>query len=294
MKKIDELRLVQLISLKCLQDTAQACEELDVKYFLVAGTLLGAIRHKGFIPWDSDIDIGMLRGDYDRFVKHAPKLLEAKYFIQNDDSDKNNKTFFTKIRTKGTRFIEKGNLSTGDSDGIYVDVFPIDDIGLIPGKMKYFFARAIRILTRLKAFKCGKRYSASFKNSVLSRLLYGLLFWLPLRLINLIVEKYIRRDNNQGHNLVTNYNSKYGIHRQTMDKSIYDDSTTLAFEGIDFSAPQKYEKWLNKIYGNYMDLPKNIPNRSDVLSSYQVDFGVYSSCLDMNESEVRNRLELEG
>jgi lipopolysaccharide cholinephosphotransferase len=292
MEIVTKLRLVQLLCLKCLVDTTNVCNKLNIDYYLIAGTLLGAVRNKGFIPWDSDIDICMFRKDYEHFIKNAPELLNEDYFIQNDISDPLNNTFFTKVRIRGTKFREKRNKALGGEHGIYIDIFPIDEIEEYPTKSKFYLLKIVRILIRLKAFKNGKHFSASLTRSIYSYILFCFFFWIPIKWINISIEKYFRRENGREFDLVTNYNSKYGILKQTMNKSIYGKPQSIIFENHLFKIPQKYKLWLTNIYGNYMMKPSKIPNLSKVLNPYYIDYGKYKNLLDENEDSVYKTLGL--
>lgn len=122
----ETLRKVQLAQLEIGKEIKRVCDENGIKYFLDSGTLLGAIRHKGFIPWDDDMDMGMLREDYERFIEIAPKELKPEYFLQTWKTDKSYPYAFAKIRKKGTVFIEAVSQKTNAHNEIFVDVFPYD------------------------------------------------------------------------------------------------------------------------------------------------------------------------
>ena len=108
-------------------EVKRICEKHNIRYFMIAGTLLGAVRHKGFIPWDDDMDFGMLRNDYDKFVSVcAAEIDENKFYLQTDKKDKYYTFNFAKLRLCGTKVIESFSFDVQTNQGIYIDIFPID------------------------------------------------------------------------------------------------------------------------------------------------------------------------
>lgn len=119
------LRKVQLEQLCIAKEIKRVCDENGIQYFLDAGTLLGAVRHHGFIPWDDDLDIGMKRDEYERFCKIAPKALHKEFYWQEWRNDKEYALPFGKVRKRNTIYIEeRSHILT--ENGFYVDVFPYD------------------------------------------------------------------------------------------------------------------------------------------------------------------------
>ena len=121
-KKVQEIELRNLITLK------DVCEKLGIRFFAYGGTLIGAVRHKGFIPWDDDLDVAMLREDYEKFISEAPKLLPDEYDLQTPYNTPKSPYSYTKLRLKGTKYIEYGYHKLPIEQGIYVDIYPIDDL----------------------------------------------------------------------------------------------------------------------------------------------------------------------
>ena len=120
------LRKVQLIELKIAKELKRVCEKLDIPYILDSGTLLGAVRHRGFIPWDDDMDFAMTRANYDRFLLEAPAELGEEYYLQSWKSDPAYGYPFAKLRLKNTAFVEAVSQYAGSEKGFYVDIFPYD------------------------------------------------------------------------------------------------------------------------------------------------------------------------
>ena len=143
-----ELRKIQLLQLEILKEVDRICRKHHIKYTLCGGSLLGAIRHKGFIPWDDDVDISMLRGEYDRFLRVCKKELDPeKYFVQTVDTDPEYRWIYGKIILKGTTYVRAGQESIKSNNGIFIDIFPRDGmssnviIGWIQTKCAYLLRK---------------------------------------------------------------------------------------------------------------------------------------------------------
>ena len=122
------LRDVQKVQLEILLEFDRICRKHGLKYLLFAGTLLGAVRHKGFIPWDDDIDVCMLRGDYERFLTVCKDELSAELFLQTTDTDREYPLQFAKLRKNNTRFVEKSMSDLKIHHGVFIDIFPLDNV----------------------------------------------------------------------------------------------------------------------------------------------------------------------
>ena len=124
----EDLFKVHKIEVDILREVIRICEKHKIQYFILGGTLLGAIRHKGFIPWDDDIDIGMTRDNYNKFLALAGKELGVEYFLQTFNTEANTPFYFAKVRKKGTKFIEEYCKNLEIEHGLFLDIFPYDNI----------------------------------------------------------------------------------------------------------------------------------------------------------------------
>ena len=120
----DSLQRLQAVDLEIAAAVDKICRENDIDYFIDGGTLLGAVRHGGFIPWDDDIDIGMPKDDFDRFCEIAPALLPKGYSLHTSANTKGFAPLWTKVFKNDTKFIEDVCTEAGYEQGIFVDILP--------------------------------------------------------------------------------------------------------------------------------------------------------------------------
>ena len=130
------MRRLQLAELEILKDIDRVCREYDIAYWLDSGTVLGARRHGGFIPWDDDIDLGMPRDDYERFLDVAPAALGNRFRVTCSRSNPRQAALFAKVMLKGTRFVTDETEEAGFDQGVFVDIFPYDAVCSEPNAAK--------------------------------------------------------------------------------------------------------------------------------------------------------------
>lgn len=246
----DTLRKLQLTMLEILKLVDHICHENDIKYSLCSGTLLGAVRHKGFIPWDDDLDIRMTRDNYDKFIKVWNKINPEGYTLQNKENTPDFPQSFSKIRKDNTSFIqfewEKGAYNTG----IFIDIFPLDRIPQNKLKKKIFYFKSYKYLIytrehlhseegKIKAVVSLFMKVTSHEHRMKSRAKY--IDWL----------KAIDQDKSL---------KCVAIEMPSMLKvefppDVADEYVELEFEGQKFMCFKKWDEFLSAMFGDYMTLP---------------------------------------
>jgi len=229
------------------------CRKNNLKYYLIAGTLLGAVRHSGFIPWDDDVDVCMFRKDYDKFIEMY-SASSPKYKLLSLDTDKNYYYPFAKLVNDETVLIESENAPR--NLGLYLDIFPFDNC---PGETLQEACRNIDKTKFLRALRNLKMIDFSrerhlYKNIILM-LGKVLSFSLSCRRLSQFLSDKAKKNQSISCRYVGELvNTAYG-HGEVFDRDCFGEGTNIVFEGHEFIAPKNYDCVLKSMYGDYMKLP---------------------------------------
>ena len=257
--KGEDFRRMQLLQLDMIKELDRVCRKHDIGYILVGGSMLGAIRHKGYIPWDDDADIAMLREDYDRFKEHIQELDPAICFFQDHDTDPEYRWGYGKLRRTGTKYVRVGQAHLKCKTGIFIDVFPMDDVPLsVPGQMLQDFQ--CFILRKILWSEVGRCTEKGFMKRW-----YSLLSKIPADTVFRKLEHYTKKSKNSTPNRVRTllfpavgklyYKSRYLKDRYAMPKEWFSERAEYEFEGEMFFGTKDYDAILTHFYRDYMQLP---------------------------------------
>ncbi len=243
-----DLRTFQLRLLDILTEVDVVCKKHDICYYLVAGTLLGAVRHQGFIPWDDDVDIAMPRPDYERFIQHAKEWLPEKLELACPEIVENYPFGFGKIQDAGTTLLERRKLQY--VGGVCIDVFPLD--GISPNKIKqcWLFMQS-NFWGRLLYFTCRDPYKHGHGLRSLPTLCCRFCFnrnYLQKKLKQ-VRTKY---DFNSSEWVVDH---DFPRSRAIAPKAVYGTPVSISFEGKAFNGVSQPDALLSLVYGDYMVIP---------------------------------------
>ena len=250
----EELRKIQLSSLDALKELKRICDKHGLKYYLVAGTLLGAVRHGGFIPWDDDVDVAMPRADYNKLERIAKRELADGFFYQTERTDKHSPFFFAKLRRNGTDVREHLVKDVEMHNGCYADVFPLDYCPSSEKRARRFF-KLIALFNSAMLAKVSDEFVCGYEKKS-ARLLFSVVKILP-RWMLIFLRNAVRiyYTATPGKKLVCTVSGSYGYPRETYLAEWFDKSTKLDFEDDSFSVPEEYDKALTHMYGDYMTPP---------------------------------------
>ena len=248
-------RTLQLAELTILDELDRICKKHGLKYFLTAGTLLGAVRHKGFIPWDDDIDVAMPRDDYERLSKICTdeEELSQGFFYQSEKTEKLHTFFFAKIRKDGTEVTEHLLDGVDIHNGCYIDIFPLDKCPSTPIFAKLYF-KTIKMLNCAIISKVSPDFKDGYKP--LTKLVYKCIRLLPFNTLRGL-RRFVRwfySAFTSGKKWCTVAGS-HGYPRETYLPEWFSDEVMLEFEGKEYPAPIGYKELLTNMYGDYMTPP---------------------------------------
>ena len=245
---------LQLCEMNILREIVSVCHRLGIRYYMVCGSALGAVKYQGFIPWDDDVDIGMLREEYERFIREAPSLLPDYLFLQNFRSDKAFSQIYSKVRDSRTTYIEKSVAKLDMHHGVYVDIFPLDGYPTkkreqrkFERKKKYYrlicesrfdFPRSpkaelfTKMLRMTGISKCSHRYLVKY---------------------NQLISSYPTAESK----LICNHGNWQGK-LEYAPREQYGEGIYTPFEDMMVCVPKKYDEYLTQKYGDWRaDLPED-------------------------------------
>lgn len=253
-----ELQEIHRVDLLMLKEIIKIFDKHDLKYFLIGGSLLGAIRHNGFIPWDDDLDIGVPRESYDIFVNKYFKELPKRYRLQNFNTEEGSKYYISRVQDLSMQVKERrgADLSTEYAS---VDLFPID--GTPNGKIgRKFFVNKIMFWRMAASFSQSKNIDLHRKRNALERVLVFIARTLPFdkvlstrkiyNKIDNLLRKYPMDKSQMVGSLMGAYREKELFSSEYVKKLV-----KVNFEDIKVYAPYKWDGYLKHMYGNYMEMP---------------------------------------
>lgn len=270
------LEKLHSLELKVALEVRRICEKHNIQYFITAGTCLGAVRHGGFIPWDDDIDMGMVRSEYERFLKACEEDLSEEFFLQTWDTDPGYPMSYAKVRLKNTRFPE--SFSQGvhlKCEGLFVDIFPYDSVPEKPldrkvQAAKYFLCK--RILWIKKGMGKDMR-----TESLKKRIKYDMFKAFACLFSYEAVKEYLRKtqikyNGERTRKIVTE--GAYPYEKESIERFWAENLEVVEFENERFLAYKNRDEYLTHLYGDYMKLPPEDQRGGHKLA--EVDFGEYA------------------
>ncbi len=248
---MNDLQQTEFEILKCF---IEICERLNLKYFLVCGTALGAVKYGGFIPWDDDVDVALPREDYEIFCEKAQELLPEGFFLQTYKTDNKYPRIFAKIRNSNTAYFEKAVAKFKINHGVYIDIFPLD--GYPTNKLaqkKIEFQKVYYDLLLSSNFDTD----CTLKVKIIRKIFRILGFHKKTAKAIARFEKSI--------SAYPTKNSKVWCNHGNWQKKLeyapieqYGNGIPMDFEGIRAVVPEKYDEYLTQKYGDWRaDLPES-------------------------------------
>ena len=249
----NDLKKLQNLELNILLEVVEFCNNNSINYFLIGGTLLGAIRHQGFIPWDDDIDIGMFRDDYEKFLSIFPSHTKSSnLYIQNKRNTPNVPYLFTKIRLNNSSAIDRETQYAKFDKGIFIDIFPLDKI---PGDNNLSLSLGYKFMRLLKIISMYKIGFKSLSHPWTNPFLKFISIFINMRFINYLFEKFMLSFHKGNFQYVTSFGSGFYYTKQKFLISDYEVGELKEFEGHLFKIPRKFDKILIQLYGDYNKVP---------------------------------------
>ncbi len=261
----EDFRRLQLLELDMLVELDRVCRAHEIQYVITCGTLLGAVRHKGFIPWDDDVDVAMLREEYEKFKKVCHEMNPEICYFQDHDTDKEYRWGYGKLRRTGTTYIRPGQGKLKCRTGVFIDILPVDDIPMsfLGQTLNDFYCFCLRKILWSEIGKEDQNIGP------FERTAYKVLSHIPSEWVFRRVEGMAKRSKNNSPNPTRTFllpsgakelgmysDGKNSLHlRYGTPKKWIQEVQEFEFEGHRFLGTKYYDAYLRSRYGDYMQLP---------------------------------------
>ncbi len=257
----DTLNHLHAVHIEMLNDFKAVCEKHNLPYFALFGTAIGAVRHGGFIPWDDDLDVGMLRADFEKFLEIAEHELNDKYFIMSPRTDKRCNLSVVKMMKRGTKFVSAMSENAKYPQCIFLDIFPFDNVAPTE-KARKRQLRQTTFLDRL-LYLCGTPYPIIPLKGVAGELAAAVCFlahyglkvlhispqWLFARF-----EKCSEKYNGMETEYITGFGQPTAL-KKMFRKADMLPLVEVPFENTTIHLLHNNDEELRKVYGDYMQIP---------------------------------------
>ena len=248
----NKLRKLQLVEFEMLKDFKKVCDLQSLSYFICSGTLLGAVRHHGSIPWDDDIDVTMPYNDYLKFLQIAQSELGERYFVQNSTTEDNFHFSFTKIRLNNTTFMDSYHKKWDIHHGIWIDIFPLIECDESQLKFKKILLKVCAVCQMENLIES---HQEEFDRTLGKRNLFllNIFYKIPLSIRKKIKKKLLHIICSSSGR--SNYSILWSGLTAIYPKDIFNDPIELEYESEMFKAPKNFDLYLTIEYGDYMTIP---------------------------------------
>ncbi len=255
-----KMKRIWAMELDMVEKYVAVCREHELEYMIMGGTLLGAVRHKGFIPWDNDIDILMPRKDFNKLLEIGPEVFKSPLFFQTPvTEDSRFYSTYVKIRNENGTASTREDYESGINCGIFIDIFCLDEIPDSSWLKKLYFRR-LNEISKMQRFALGKKLQGGFVNRIkhsLQYLVYRLIYHSPdtaalFKIYQKAAGAYAGKNCRQVAHQAFGYWENF-----IWDKKDWDGPVQLDFEGMKLSAPKGFDAILRHQYGDYLKLPED-------------------------------------
>lgn len=284
-----KLDILKKTEIEILKEIDRICKKHDIKYFLTGGSLLGAVRYGKSIPWDDDLDIGMLREDFENFRKVCPQEIDSTRFAYaSHTTEENCHYLFDKIRLKNTYFSTKFSSQYKIEDGIFVDVFVYDTTSS-EKKKQSLHINLVKTAIRFLNLRWTGKADKSMNGYKLTRLIKPFVMKIPFKALHRFSDNMLKFYNKKNSDYLID-GTGLNINRGAFRREYLDNVTEIDFEGICVPIPKKYDDFLKHVYGeNYLSEP-HLYQRTGTHDFVRLDLGEYIT----DNREINKQQSLDG